>query len=111
MSADEKVDAANVTAKTVDSESGPGSGEVIAISSGDQPTFDELSAALRDYVPGTALEKKLVRKLDLTLLPCLWWVYILAYLDRGNIVCVPLPLLSSPCSTNTSSRAMPTRPV
>ncbi|CAK7206774.1 hypothetical protein SEUCBS139899_009580 [Sporothrix eucalyptigena] len=86
MSADEKVDAADVTARTVDSESGrPVSGEVIAVSNGDQPTDDELAAALRSYVPGTALEKKLVRKLDLMILPCLWWVYILAYLDRGNI--------------------------
>ena len=37
-------------------------------------------------VPGTKLEKRLVWKLDLILLPVLWWMYILAYVDRGNVV-------------------------
>ena len=47
---------------------------------------EELTIALANYVPDTAEEKRLVRKIDLTLLPCLWWMYVLAYLDRGNIV-------------------------
>ncbi|OBS17641.1 hypothetical protein FPOA_09377 [Fusarium poae] len=46
---------------------------------------EELTIALSHYVPDTAEEKRLVRKIDLTLLPCLWWMYVLAYLDRGNI--------------------------
>lgn len=46
----------------------------------------EIIVALQCYVPGTAEEKRLVRKADMVLLPLLWWMYILAYLDRGNIV-------------------------
>jgi hypothetical protein len=46
----------------------------------------ELVSALQNYVPGTPEEKRLVRRIDLVLLPCLWWMYVLAYLDRGNIV-------------------------
>lgn len=46
----------------------------------------EIVTALQCYVPGTAEEKRLVRKADMVLLPLLWWMYILAYLDRGNIV-------------------------
>jgi hypothetical protein len=46
----------------------------------------ELQQALRDYVPGTVEEKKLVRKIDLLLMPCLWIMYILNYVDRTNIV-------------------------
>ncbi|KAJ4003952.1 hypothetical protein NW766_011807 [Fusarium irregulare] len=46
---------------------------------------EELTIALANYVPDTAEEKRLVRKIDFTLLPCLWWMYVLAYLDRGNI--------------------------
>lgn len=42
-------------------------------------------AALQDYVPGTVAEKRLVRKIDFILLPILWWMYILAHLDRSNI--------------------------
>ncbi|KAM0418713.1 hypothetical protein ACHAPT_012311 [Fusarium lateritium] len=45
----------------------------------------EIVAALQCYVPETAEEKRLVRKADMVLLPLLWWMYILAYLDRGNI--------------------------
>ncbi|KAJ3548511.1 hypothetical protein NM208_g979 [Fusarium decemcellulare] len=45
----------------------------------------EIVATLQSYVPGTEEEKRLVRKADMVLLPLLWWMYILAYLDRGNI--------------------------
>ena len=31
------------------------------------------------------LEKKLVRRLDITLMPCLWCLYIINYLDRASI--------------------------
>ncbi|VUC24218.1 unnamed protein product [Clonostachys rosea] len=45
----------------------------------------ELALALKTYEPDTEEEKRLVRKIDFILLPCLWWMYILAYLDKGNI--------------------------
>ncbi|CAG9981511.1 unnamed protein product [Clonostachys byssicola] len=45
----------------------------------------ELAIALKSYEPDTEEEKRLVRKIDFILLPCLWWMYILAYLDKGNI--------------------------
>ncbi|KAF4950354.1 hypothetical protein FSARC_13218 [Fusarium sarcochroum] len=45
----------------------------------------EIVSAFQSYVPGTAEERQLVRKADMVLLPLLWWMYILAYLDRGNI--------------------------
>lgn len=35
-----------------------------------------------------ALEKKLVRKLDMTLLPVVWILYLFNYLDRNNIAYV-----------------------
>lgn len=38
-------------------------------------------AALYDYVPGTEAERKLVRKIDLHLLPMLWVMYILNYVS------------------------------
>lgn len=48
----------------------------------------------KGQVPGTKLEKRLVLKLDLILLPVLWWMYILAYIDRGNVVSLaPLPII------------------
>lgn len=31
------------------------------------------------------LEKKLVRRLDMTLMPCLWLLYLFNYLDRASI--------------------------
>jgi hypothetical protein len=46
----------------------------------------EMVHALQNHVPGTLEEKLLVRKIDFILLPCLWWMYVLAYLDRGNVV-------------------------
>lgn len=47
---------------------------------------EDMAIALQNYVPDTSEEKHLVRKIDFVMLPCLWWMYILAYLDRGNIV-------------------------
>lgn len=46
----------------------------------------ELQEALRNYVPDTEAEKKLVRKIDIRLIPILWIMYILNYVDRTNIV-------------------------
>ncbi|KIV78622.1 hypothetical protein PV11_06256 [Exophiala sideris] len=44
-----------------------------------------VEAAATEYVEGTAEERKLVRKIDLHLLPVLWVMYIFNYLDRTNI--------------------------
>ncbi|KAI1440229.1 allantoate permease [Annulohypoxylon stygium] len=45
----------------------------------------ELERALQNYVPDTEAEKRLVRKLDWYMMPALWFMYILAYIDRQNI--------------------------
>jgi hypothetical protein len=47
---------------------------------------------LRNYVPDTAEEKRLVRKVDMFMVPTLWFMCVLAYVDRNNIVsnfCIP----------------------
>ncbi|KAH7148213.1 allantoate permease [Dactylonectria macrodidyma] len=45
----------------------------------------ELEIALANYVPGSDAEKRLVRKMDCIMMPALWLMYILAYIDRQNI--------------------------
>lgn len=45
----------------------------------------EMAEALQNYIPGTDREKKLLRKIDLRLMPILWVMYILNYVDRTNI--------------------------
>jgi sugar phosphate permease len=45
----------------------------------------EVAKALQNYIPGTPEEKKLLRKIDLRLMPILWVMYILNYVDRTNI--------------------------
>ncbi|KAL2803269.1 major facilitator superfamily domain-containing protein [Aspergillus granulosus] len=42
-------------------------------------------SVMPDYVPGTEEEKKLVRKIDLYILPMMWIMYLLSYMDRTNI--------------------------
>ncbi|ORY54845.1 major facilitator superfamily domain-containing protein [Pseudomassariella vexata] len=37
------------------------------------------------YVPDTEEERKLVRKIDLFLLPTIWLMYLLSYMDRTNV--------------------------
>ncbi|KAK5163156.1 uncharacterized protein LTR77_010940 [Saxophila tyrrhenica] len=37
------------------------------------------------YVPDPELERKLIRKIDWIMIPMLWWMCILAYVDRNNI--------------------------
>jgi hypothetical protein len=53
-------------------------------------TEDELvrAEALSRYEPNTSEERRLVRKIDFILLPVLWWMYVLAYIDRGNVVSI-----------------------
>lgn len=37
------------------------------------------------YVPGSEEEKRLVRKIDLHLMPTLWIMYVFNYIDRTNV--------------------------
>ena len=39
----------------------------------------------RVYIPGSAEEKALVRKMDRRLIPLVWVMYILSYLDRVRL--------------------------
>lgn len=47
---------------------------------------DNLGMTPEEY---DAAEKSLVRKLDLTLVPMVWLLYLFNYLDRNNIASVP----------------------
>lgn len=51
---------------------------------GDRTSVDQKTddMAIDDYVPDTDEEKRLVRKIDLYLLPTLWLMYLLSYMDR-----------------------------
>jgi hypothetical protein len=40
------------------------------------------NVALNGYVSDTEEERKLVRKIDLFLLPTIWLMYLLSYMDR-----------------------------
>ena len=44
--------------------------------------MDDPSVEPDDYVPGSDEEKKLVRKIDLYILPMMWIMYLLSYMDR-----------------------------
>lgn len=46
----------------------------------DDPKAPDGSA--RSYVPGTEEERQLVRKIDLYILPTMWLMYLLSYMDR-----------------------------
>ncbi|RSH80115.1 hypothetical protein EHS25_007317 [Saitozyma podzolica] len=46
----------------------------------DQPSLNDVA-----FTPGSVEEKRLVRKIDRRILPILWLMYILNYLDRTNI--------------------------
>jgi hypothetical protein len=48
----------------------------------------------RPYIPDTTEEKALVRKIDKHLLPMLWIMYVMNYIDRTNIGVSYLDLLS-----------------
>lgn len=45
----------------------------------------ELDGSGEVYVPDPAREKKLLRKVDFVMIPMLWWMCVLAYVDRNNI--------------------------
>ncbi|KDN49592.1 MFS general substrate transporter [Tilletiaria anomala UBC 951] len=77
----------------------PGCGTAPALEVGD--TFDGLpvsrqtrkllstpegqAAWRKPYVPNSDAERRLVRKIDLRLMPILWLMYVLNYIDRTNI--------------------------
>ena len=67
-----------------------------------------INTALNNYVSGTEAEKRLVRKVDFILLPMLWLMYVLAYIDRGNVVCIILRLPMSKLLINLICRPMQT---
>ncbi|OAL02844.1 MFS transporter-like protein [Phaeosphaeriaceae sp. SRC1lsM3a] len=46
---------------------------------------DAITGSGVSTVPKSAEEKKLVRKIDLYLMPSVWFLYLLAYMDRSNI--------------------------
>lgn len=54
----------------------------------------DLDLALRNYAPDTKEEKQLVRKVDLWMIPMLWWMCVLCYVDRNNIVSIPFTFRS-----------------
>ncbi|KAI1375621.1 retrograde regulation protein 2 [Hypoxylon crocopeplum] len=62
-------------------------GEVLTkLATGQSKIIDNAALeALHDYQPGSALEKKLVRKADLLLIPTLWLMCVLCFMDRSNI--------------------------
>jgi hypothetical protein len=73
----------------------------------------ELDLALQNYVPGSEEEKKLKRKLDRWMIPMLWWMCVLCYVDRNNIVSlitIQLANLLFRIILTKISRAMPTPP-
>jgi len=52
----------------------------------DPKDLDPAQVVPGGYVPGTDEEKKLVRKIDLYLLPTIWIMYLLSYVDRTKSV-------------------------
>lgn len=52
-------------------------------------TKHQEDVAIDDYVPDTEEEKKLVRKIDLYLLPAIWGMYLLSYMVRTMFVTIP----------------------
>ncbi|EJD00008.1 MFS general substrate transporter [Fomitiporia mediterranea MF3/22] len=51
----------------------------------DVAEWRDSSVNLESYQPGTEAEKRLVRKMDLRIVPAVWLLYTLSYLDRANI--------------------------
>lgn len=47
---------------------------------------------IADYVPDTEEERKLVRKIDLYLLPAIWGMYLLSYMVRTMSVAIARPI-------------------
>jgi hypothetical protein len=49
------------------------------------------------YIPDTDQEKRLVRKIDKRLMPMLWVMYVMNYIDRTNIGVSGLPIRPRRC--------------
>lgn len=60
---------------------------------------EDVDEALDDYVPDTEEEKKLVRKIDLFLLPAIWGMYLLSYMVRTMFVKISNHFFSVPPRT------------
>ncbi|KAM5341782.1 hypothetical protein ACJ41O_014813 [Fusarium nematophilum] len=45
----------------------------------------DASSGAESYTPGSEEEKRLVRKIDMYILPMMWIMYLLSYMDRTNI--------------------------
>lgn len=58
--------------------------DLIEDGSTDGNELNQIALAAR-YVPDTDAEKRLVRKLDVHIIPTIWVLYTLSYLDRANI--------------------------
>lgn len=52
----------------------------------DMAKHQENVNTIDDYVPDTEEERKLVRKIDLFLLPAIWGMYLLSYMVRTMFV-------------------------
>ncbi|CAK7231689.1 hypothetical protein SBRCBS47491_008016 [Sporothrix bragantina] len=67
--------------------SGMNKDESTEVEYGDRTSVDQKTnvVATNGYVPDTDEEKRLVRKIDLYLLPSIWLMYLLSYMDRTNI--------------------------
>jgi len=52
---------------------------------GSHAALDILESHSEEDEARRRLEKKLVRKLDMTLMPVVWVLYLFNYLDRNNI--------------------------
>lgn len=53
-----------------------------------------------DYVPDTEEERRLVRKIDLYLLPAIWGMYLLSYMVRTMLVTSTAVSSSIPCQAS-----------
>ncbi|BEI84584.1 hypothetical protein CcaverHIS002_0411880 [Cutaneotrichosporon cavernicola] len=52
---------------------------------GPSQVAEQQAALAASYVPGSEAEKKFLRKIDMRIVPCIWALYTLSYLDRANI--------------------------
>ncbi|KAH8883213.1 retrograde regulation protein 2 [Thozetella sp. PMI_491] len=60
-------------------------GEVITSATKGGFTAEEVARALAEYQPGSKAEKRMLLKVDLFLLPTLWIMCVICYMDRNNI--------------------------
>ncbi|KAJ7471892.1 major facilitator superfamily domain-containing protein [Mycena latifolia] len=51
----------------------------------DQEWREEFTGAMDKYQPGSEAERRLVRKIDMRIVPTVWLLYVMSYLDRANI--------------------------